>query len=56
MEFKIEIPDYDDRKGFVFKNAAKYQQYVCSKCGHPRRGSQNLLTKVKRDSLKRNIT
>lgn len=44
------------RKGFVFKNAAKYQQYVCSKCGHPRRGSQNLLTKVKRDSLKRNIT
>jgi hypothetical protein len=44
------------RKGFFFTNTAKYQKFVCGKCGNERRGSVNLLTKEKRASLKRNTT
>lgn len=45
---------YDlQRKGFAYTAAGKYVRYICKKCGAQSRDAQNLLTKEKRDSLKR---
>lgn len=41
--------------GFTYSNLGKYQQYRNVKTGQYRRGSKNLLSKEKRDSLLRNI-
>lgn len=43
------------KDGFVYSNLGKYDRYRNTKTGQQRRGSVNLLSKEKRDSLLRNI-
>lgn len=43
------------KEGFVYSNLGKYDRYRNTVTGQQRRGSVNLLSKVKRDSLLRNI-
>ena len=43
------------KDGFVYSNLGKYDRYRNTLTGQQRRGSVNLLSKVKRDSLLRNI-
>lgn len=42
-----------DKRGFTFTNVGKFQRYKCKKCGNWSRGSENLFTKEKRESLRR---
>lgn len=43
------------KEGFVYSNLGKYDRYRNTLTGQQRRGSMNLLSKEKRDSLLRNI-
>lgn len=43
------------KEGFVYSNLGKYDRYRNTVTGQQRRGSVNLLSKIKRDSLLRNI-
>lgn len=43
-------------RGYAFTTTGKFQRLMCTKCGAWTRGSVNLLSKDKRDSLKRRIT
>lgn len=43
------------KEGFVYSNLGKYDRYRNTQTGQQRRGSVNLLSKEKRDSLLRNI-
>lgn len=43
------------KEGFVYSNLGKYDRYRNTVTGQQRRGSVNLLSKLKRDSLLRNI-
>lgn len=44
-----------NKNGFCFTTVGKFQRYICKKCGHETRSSQNLFTKVKRQSLRRKV-
>jgi hypothetical protein len=44
------------RNGHSYTSVGKYRRYKCKKCGSEMRDPQNLLTKEKRESLKRRIT
>ena len=39
--------------GFRFTNTGKFQRYICSDCGTETKGTVNLLSKEKKQSLKR---
>lgn len=42
------------KKGFAFTTSGRYQKYKCIPCGSETRGKENLLSKVKRKSLRAN--
>jgi len=42
------------KNGFAYSNTGKYQRYTCKKCGAEIKGKENLLTKEKRKSLRKN--
>lgn len=44
------------KNGFFVATAGKYQRYMCNDCGTWTRGSENLFSKDRRQSLKRKIT
>lgn len=44
------------RNGYAYTNTAKYQRYLCTKCGSETRGRKNLFSKDKKDSLKTGTT
>jgi len=41
------------KKGFVYSNLAKYERFICTKCGKEHVSRENLLTKEKRKSLRK---
>jgi len=41
--------------GFVYKNRGKFQKYQCKDCGRITRSGKNLLTKAKRDNIRRKV-
>jgi hypothetical protein len=41
------------KKGYVYSNLAKYERFVCTKCGKEHVSRENLLSKEKRKSLKK---
>jgi hypothetical protein len=42
------------KNGFAYSNTGKYQKYSCKKCGAETKGKENLLSKEKRKSLRKN--
>lgn len=42
------------KNGFAYTNTGKFQKYTCKKCGAEIKGRENLLSKEKRKSLKKN--
>jgi hypothetical protein len=43
-----------DKNGFAYTNTGKFQRYTCKKCGAEVKSKENLLSKEKRKSLKKN--
>jgi hypothetical protein len=43
-----------NKNGFVYTNTAKFQRFICKKCGAETRSKENLLSKEKRKSLRSN--
>lgn len=42
------------KNGFAYTNTGKFQRYTCNKCGAEIKGKENLLSKEKRKSLRKN--
>jgi hypothetical protein len=42
------------KKGFAYTNAGKFQRFSCKKCGAETKGKENLLSKEKKKSLRKN--
>lgn len=42
------------KNGYCYTSVGKYQRYQCAKCGNETKGAQNLLSKGKKASLRRN--
>ena len=42
------------KNGFAYTNSSKVQRYTCKKCGAETKGKENLLSKEKRKSLRKN--
>lgn len=42
------------KNGYAYSNTGKYQRYTCKKCGAETKGKENLLSKEKRKSLRKN--
>ena len=43
------------KNGFDYTNSSKFQRYKCKKCGAETRDAQNLLSREKKNSLRRNV-
>jgi hypothetical protein len=43
-----------DKNGFSYSNTGKFQRFTCKKCGAEVKSKENLLSKEKRKSLKKN--
>ena len=44
------------KSGFHYSNAGKYQKWKCKACGHETRDTENLLDKVKRKNMRRDLS
>lgn len=56
LDFTCKCGSTEFRKsGFHYTAAGKYQKYKCKSCGHETRDTENLLSKEKRKSMRREL-